>query len=211
MHARAIQHLRTRDPRLDAWIERLGPIKLPRKRSPDPFLALLETIAHQQLAGAAARAIWGRVLGLFPDGPPGPEQVLALPDDHLRSAGLSRHKAAAMKDIAARALAGEVPDAERIARMSEQDIKAQLTRIRGVGPWTVDMLLIFTLRRPDVLPLGDYGVQKGFQRLYGKRKLPTPKQLLAGAEAWRPYRTTAALYLWRIADAPKSPKGIATS
>jgi 3-methyladenine DNA glycosylase/8-oxoguanine DNA glycosylase len=87
--------------------------------------------------------------------------------------------------------------------MSEHDIKAQLTRIRGVGPWTVDMLLIFTLRRPDILPLGDYGVQKGFQLLYRKRKLPTPKQLLAGAEIWRPYRTTAALYLWRIADAPK--------
>jgi 3-methyladenine DNA glycosylase/8-oxoguanine DNA glycosylase len=203
MHARAIAHLRSRDPRLDAWIERLGPIKLPNRRSPDPFLALLETIAHQQLAGAAARAIWARVLQLFPEGPPAPEQLIALPDERLRGAGLSKAKAAAMKDIAARALAGEVPDATRIARMSELEIKEQLTRIRGVGPWTVDMLLIFTLRRPDILPLGDYGVQKGFQVLHGKRKLPTRKQLLAAAEVWRPHRTTAALYLWRIADAPK--------
>jgi 3-methyladenine DNA glycosylase/8-oxoguanine DNA glycosylase len=204
MHARAIHHLRTRDPRIGEWIERLGPLKLPSSRSRDPFLALLETIAHQQLAGAAARAIWARVLGLFPDGPPGPEHVIALPDEHLRGAGLSKAKTLSMKDIAARALAGEVPDAAGIARMSEQEIKQQLTRIRGVGPWTVDMLLIFTLRRPDILPLGDYGVQKGFQLLYRKRKLPTPKQLLAGAEIWRPYRTTAALYLWRIADAPKA-------
>lgn len=204
MHARAIQHLRTRDPRLAEWIERLGPVKLAARRSPDPFLALLETVVHQQLAGAAAKAIWTRVLGLFPAGGPDPKALLSLSDDHLRSAGLSKSKAAAMREIAARTLVGEVPDAESIRRLTEREIIAQLTRIRGIGPWTVDMLLIFTLRRPDILPVGDYGVRKGFQVLTRKRALPTPAQLVKGAELWRPYRTTAALYLWRIADQPKT-------
>jgi len=203
MHARAIQHLRTRDPRLAEWIERLGPVKLAARRSPDPFLALLETVAHQQLAGAAAKAIWTRVLRLFPEGGLDPKALLSLSDDQLRSAGLSKAKAAAMREIAARTLAGEVPNAENIRRLTEREIIAQLTRIRGIGPWTVDMLLIFTLRRPDILPVGDYGVRKGFQVLTRKRALPTPAQLLKGAELWRPYRTTASLYLWRIADQPK--------
>ncbi len=181
-------------------------VQLPARRTREPFPALLEAIAHQQLAGAAAKAIWNRVLGLFPEGRPDPLHLAGLSDEHLRGAGLSRNKALTMKEIAARALAGEVPDAKGIARMSEAQIAEQLTRIRGVGPWTVDMLLIFTLRRPDIMPLNDYGVRKGFQVLYRKRKLPTPKQLLASAECWRPYRTTAALYLWRIADAPKAGK-----
>jgi 3-methyladenine DNA glycosylase/8-oxoguanine DNA glycosylase len=181
-------------------------VQLPTRRTRDPFPALLEAIAHQQLAGAAAKAIWNRVLGLFPEGRPDPLHLTGLSDEHLRGAGLSRNKALTMKEIAARALAGDVPDAKCIAKMSEAEIAEQLTRIRGVGPWTVDMLLIFTLRRPDIMPLNDYGVRKGFQVLYRKRKLPTPKQLLASAECWRPYRTTAALYLWRIADAPKAGK-----
>lgn len=203
MHARAIQHLRTRDPRLAEWIERLGPVKLAARRSREPFLALLETVAHQQLAGAAAKAIWTRVVGLFPAGGLCPEALLSLSDDHLRSAGLSKAKAAAMREIAARTLAGEVPNAQSIGQLSEREIIAQLTRIRGIGPWTVDMLLIFTLRRPDILPVGDYGVRKGFQVLVRKRALPTPAQLVKAAELWRPYRTTASLYLWRIADQPK--------
>ncbi len=181
-------------------------VELPTRRGREPFSALLEAIAHQQLAGAAAKAIWKRVLDLFPEGRPDPHHLVALSDEHLRGAGLSRSKALSMKEIAARAIAGEVPDAKRIARMSEAEIVDQLTKIRGIGPWTVDMLLIFTLRRPDILPLNDYGVRKGFQVLYRKRKLPTPKQLLVSAECWRPYRTTAALYLWRIADAPKASK-----
>jgi len=206
VHARAVHHLRTQDPRLAEWIDRIGMVQLPRRGTPEPFHALLEAIAHQQLAGAAAKAIWTRVLALFPEGHPDPHHLLALSDEHLRGAGLSRSKALSMKAIAAQALAGEVPDAKRIACMSEGQIVDQLTKIRGVGPWTVDMLLIFTLRRPDVMPLNDYGVRKGYQVLYRKRKLPTPKQLLMSAECWRPYRTTAALYLWRIADAPKASK-----
>lgn len=206
MHFHAVNHLRAQDPRLAEWIDRIGMIQLPTRRAREPFPALLEAIAHQQLAGAAAKAIWNRVLNLFPEGRPDPHHLVALSDEHLRGAGLSRSKALSMKEIASRALAGDVPDAKRIARMSEAQIIDQLTQIRGVGPWTVDMLLIFTLRRPDIMPLNDYGVRKGYQVLYRKRKLPTPKQLLMSAERWRPYRTTAALYLWRIADAPKAGK-----
>jgi 3-methyladenine DNA glycosylase/8-oxoguanine DNA glycosylase len=113
-----------------------------------------------------------------------------------------------MKDIAHKALAGHVPDAKQIAKMSEKEIYDRLTQIRGVGPWTVDMLLIFTLRRPDILPSNDYGVRKGFQVLYRKRAMPSPKLLLKTAELWRPYRTTAALYLWRIADSSKQAKSL---
>jgi 3-methyladenine DNA glycosylase/8-oxoguanine DNA glycosylase len=206
MHLRAVNHLRDQDPRLREWIDRFGVIKLPLTRTREPYLALLEAIAHQQLAGAAARAIWTRVTALFDEGIPKPERLAALSEDELRSAGLSRSKALSMKDIAARTMSGHVPDAAGIRQMSEAQIYECLTQIRGVGPWTVDMLLMFTLRRPDVMPVTDYGVRKGYQVLYRKRSLPTPKQLLKSAELWRPYRTAAALYLWRIADAAKKPK-----
>jgi 3-methyladenine DNA glycosylase/8-oxoguanine DNA glycosylase len=195
--------LRQCDPRLAEWIDRIGPIKLPKRAPCEPYLALLESIAYQQLAGAAARAIWGRVLKLFEEGLPNAAALVALTDDHLRGAGLSRSKILAMRDIATKALAGDVPGAEEILKMAEADIYERLTKIRGVGPWTVDMLLIFTLRRPDIMPATDFGVRKGYQVLYRKRKMPTPKELLKAAEPWRPYRTTAALYLWRIAESPK--------
>lgn len=204
MHTLAVNHLREHDPRLRAWIDRIGVINLPARRSRDPYLALLESIAYQQLAGAAARTIWNRVLNLFEDSIPRPERLLDLSDDQLRSTGLSRSKAASMKAIATAGIAGRIPTPAQIARMPESAIRAQLTQIRGVGPWTVDMLLIFTLRRPDVMPLNDYGVLKGFQILRRKKTLPAPKQLLKSAELWQPYRTAAALYLWRIADARKS-------
>ena len=204
MHARAIDYLRRAEPRFAPWIERHGLIRLPERRSKDPFLALLETIVYQQLAGAAAKAIWTRVVALFPTGALDAAALLAMPDDDLRSAGLSRGKTLAMKAVAAAALAGALPDALRMRRMTEAQITAALTPIRGVGPWTVHMLLIFTLRRPDILPVGDYGIRKGFQMLYRKRALPTPRQLTLAAERWRPYRTAACLYLWRIASAPRA-------
>ncbi len=206
MHARAINHLRQQDPRLAEWIDRIGEIKLPTRRSQDPYLALLQSIAYQQLAGAAAKKIWERVLGLFGEEGPTPERLIALSEEELRAAGLSRSKAVSMRAIAAHHLAGEVPDSAGMKKLSEEEIHERLIRIRGVGPWTVQMLLIFTLRRPDVMPVTDYGVRKGFQVLYRKRAMPTPKQLLKAAERWRPYRTAAALYLWRIADAAKQTK-----
>lgn len=206
MHLRAINHLRSRDARLAELIDEIGIIKLPARRSRDPYLALLETIAYQQLAGSAAKKIWERVVALFDQEGPRPEKLIALGEEQLRSAGLSRSKAISMRDIAARTLSGQVPDAQRMKNMTDEDLFAALTQIRGVGPWTVEMLLMFTLRRPDIMPVTDYGIRKGFQMLYRKRQMPTPKQILKKAEVWRPYRTAAALYLWRIADSAKDKK-----
>ena len=131
-----------------------------------------------------------------------------MTDEHLRSAGLSRSKALAMKEICARVNAGKIPSAALIAQMPDADIYTQLMDIRGVGSWTVDMLMMFTLRRPDIMPVTDYGVRKGFQVLYRKRTMPSPKQLSTFSERWRPYRSVAALYLWRIADSAKKKKSL---
>jgi len=202
----AIRHLRKSDSRFDEWIDRIGPLQLSVPPVREPFVALLEYIAHQQLAGAAARAIWARVVGLFEDGVPCPKRIAEMSEAELRSAGLSRSKALAMKDICARVNAGKIPTAALIAQMSDADVYAQLMEARGVGAWTVDMLMIFTLCRPDVMPATDYGVRKGFQVLYRKRALPSPKQLLKFSEKWRPHRSVAALYLWQIAGTAKKPK-----
>jgi DNA-3-methyladenine glycosylase II len=202
----AIRHLRKSDARFAEWIDRIGPLQLPVPPVREPYVALLESVAHQQLAGAAARAIWARVIGLFEDGVPCPKRLAEMSEAELRSAGLSRSKALAMKDICVRVNAGKIPTAARIAQMSDADIYAQLMEARGVGAWTVDMLMIFTLCRPDVMPVTDYGVRKGFQVLYRKRALPSPKQLLKFSEKWRPHRSVAALYLWQIAGTAKKPK-----
>jgi DNA-3-methyladenine glycosylase II len=204
----AINHLRCCDPRLGDWIDRIGNLQLPRPEAREPYVALLETIAHQQLAGAAARAIWARVIALFENGVLCPRRLANMTEEHLRSAGLSRSKAVAMRDICARVNAGKIPSAVQIKQMSDAEIYAQLMEIRGVGSWTVDMLMLFTLCRPDVMPATDYGVRKGFQVLYRKRKLPTPKQLVKFSEKWRPHRSVAALYLWRIADSAKKKKSL---
>jgi DNA-3-methyladenine glycosylase II len=208
MPSRALSHLRRSDERLGEWIDRIGVIEFPRVAPQEPYLALLETIAHQQLAGAAARAIWTRVIALFDDGMLCPKQMAEMADDRLRSAGLSRGKTLSMKDICARMNAGKIPSAQLIGTMSDADIYAQLMEVRGVGPWTVDMLMMFTLRRPDIMPATDYGVRKGFQVLYRKRALPTPKQLLKHSARWSPHRSLAALYLWRIADSAKKKKSL---
>jgi DNA-3-methyladenine glycosylase II len=204
----AIDHLRRCDPQLGDWIDRIGMLQLPSPEAREPYVALLETIAHQQLAGAAARAIWARVTTLFENGVLCPRRLADMGEEQLRSAGLSRSKAVAMRDICARLNAGKIPSAVQIKQMSDAEIYAQLMEIRGVGCWTVDMLMLFTLRRPDVMPATDYGVRKGFQVLYRKRKLPTPKQLVKFTEKWRPHRSVAALYLWRIADSAKKKKSL---
>jgi len=200
------KHLSRRDPRLGEWIERIGPLSLPTPPLREPYVALLEAIAHQQLAGAAARAIWGRVLKLFEDGIPCSKRMADMTEEQLRSAGLSRAKALAMKDICDRVNAGKIPNTSMIGTMTDAEISAQLLEARGVGAWTVDMLLMFTLCRPDVMPVTDYGVRKGFQVLYRKRGLPTPKQLLKFSSVWEPHRSVASLYLWRIAESAKKPK-----
>jgi DNA-3-methyladenine glycosylase II len=206
MPTHAIRHLRQCDPRLSEWIERIGVLQFPTPPAREPYVALLETIAHQQLAGAAARAIWARVVGLFEDGVPCPKRLAQMTEEHLRTAGLSRSKALAMKEICTRVNAGMIPSAALIGQMSDTEIYERLIEVRGVGSWTVDMLMMFTLRRPDIMPVTDYGVRKGFQVLYRKRALPTPKQLLKLTEKWQPHRSVAALYLWRIAETAKIPK-----
>jgi 3-methyladenine DNA glycosylase/8-oxoguanine DNA glycosylase len=206
MAMHAIQHLRNCDPRLGEWIDRIGVLQFPTPQTREPYVALLETIAHQQLAGAAARAIWTRVIGLFEDGVPCPKRLVQMTEEHLRTAGLSRSKALAMKDICTRVNAGTIPSAALISQMPDTEIYELLMDVRGVGAWTVDMLMMFTLCRPDIMPVTDYGVRKGFQVLYRKRALPSPKQLLKLTEKWRPHRSVAALYLWRIADSAKKIK-----
>jgi 3-methyladenine DNA glycosylase/8-oxoguanine DNA glycosylase len=206
MPMHAIQHLRQCDPRLAGWIDRIGVLQFPTPQAREPYVALLEIIAHQQLAGAAARAIWARALGLFEDGVPNPKRLVKMTEEHLRTAGLSRSKALAMKDICTRVNAGTIPSAALIGQLSDTEICERLMEVRGVGSWTVDMLMMFTLCRPDIMPVTDYGVRKGFQVLYRKRALPTPKQLLKLTEKWRPHRSVAALYLWRIAETAKKAK-----
>jgi len=202
MRTTAVDHLRQTDARLKPWVDQIGPIKLPPRRNRDPYPALLESIVYQQLHATAALAIWTRVLALFADRNPLPDRIMRITDEQLRAAGLSRSKAVAMRSVAEAAMDGGIPDERRIARMPDSEIYEQLTRIRGIGPWTVDMLLIFTLRRPDVMPLNDYGIRKAFKLVYRKKSLPTTRQLLEISQRWRPYRTTAALYFWRIADTP---------
>jgi 3-methyladenine DNA glycosylase/8-oxoguanine DNA glycosylase len=164
------------------------------------FDSLSESIVYQQLTGKAAATIFERVRDLFPDRRFGPSDILATPDDVLRSAGLSRAKAKALRDLAQKTVDGAVPEVGRLRRMSDDQIVDALTPIRGIGRWTVEMMLIFRLGRPDVLPVDDYGVRKGYAALHGLSALPTPKQLAQCGERWRPFRSVAAWYLWRAVD-----------
>ena len=202
MPKRAIDHLRRCDDRLGEWIDRIGVLQLPVPEAREPYVALLETIAHQQLAGAAARSIWARVIGLFEDRVPCSRRLVDMPEEHLRSAGLSRSKAMAMRDICAKVNAGEIPDAVKIKQMSDTDIYALLTDIRGVGSWTVDMLMMFTLCRPDIMPVTDYGVRKGMQRLYKLRELPNKEAMRRRARKWEPWSSVASWYMWRCCELP---------
>jgi 3-methyladenine DNA glycosylase/8-oxoguanine DNA glycosylase len=198
----AAEHLRGQDRKLAKFIDRVGPFRLRPAELQSPFEALLESIVYQQLTGKAAATILARVVALFrPRRFPKPEDVLERPDDDLRGAGLSRSKTAALKDLAGKTLEGVVPRSVRdLEKLSDAEIVERLTAVRGIGPWTVEMLLIFRLARPDVLPATDYGVRKGFAKVRGLRELPAPKDLLAYGERWRPYRSVASWYLWRVLD-----------
>ena len=198
-------HLAATDPRMAALIARSRPFQVTLDPSLRPFDALAESIAYQQLSGKAAATIFGRVRALFPRRKFfSPELVLATRDETFRAAGLSRGKTAAIKDLAAKTLDGTVPTRAALTRMSDEEIITRLTTVRGIGRWTVEMLLLFDLGRPDVWPVDDYGVRKGYAKTFGKKKLPTPKELLVIGERWRPYRSAAAWYFWRALDAPVS-------
>ena len=211
MSTQALAVLAARDARLAFAIELLGPY-VHRARRGSPYEALLSAIVHQQLHGKAAATIVGRLRALYPGVRyPTPEELLATPDAALRGAGLSRAKLLAMKDVAARTLDGTVPDRRRLARLPDAAIIERLVTIRGVGRWTAEMLLIFTLGRPDVLPVDDFGIRHGFRLLYAKRSEPTPRSLAAFGERWAPYRTTASWYLWRWVDHVREQRAAAAN
>jgi DNA-3-methyladenine glycosylase II len=203
---RAVRALREADPVWAQVIAQVGPCRLEPARW-SPFEALLRSIVYQQLSGRAAATIFGRVKALFGRRAPSAKALLVLPDEALRGAGLSRNKALAVRDLAARVLDGTVPDAQEIQRLPDAEIVSRVTLIRGVGEWTAQMLLIFNLGRPDVLPTADLGIQKGLAKAWGLRRLPAPKQVARRGEAWRPHRTVASWYLWRVLELPPGPLG----
>jgi DNA-3-methyladenine glycosylase II len=198
----ALRHLR-RDAVLKRVIRQVGDCTLkPARRQ--PYEALVRAIAHQQVHGRAAEAILGRFIALCPEpGFPTPEAVLALPPEAMRAAGLSANKVLAIRDIAEKAALGVIPNRAAARRLSDEVLIERLVALRGVGRWTVEMLLIFTLGRADILPVDDFGVREGYRVAAGLPDQPKPKVLAEIGEAWAPYRTTAAWYLWRAADLAK--------
>ena len=208
----AVAHLRVSDAKLGSLIERAGPFTLRLDPSPSPFESLLESILYQQLHGKAAATIHRRVLEYF-GGDPSPQLLLDTPDEPLRAAGVSGNKIKALRDLAARTLDGTVPTHAAIKKMSDAEILARLTEVRGIGPWTVEMLLIFRLGRPDVLPATDYGVRKGYAltflripktRPLAAEDLPLPEVLLKRGKRWAPFRSVASWYMWRACDLAKA-------
>jgi DNA-3-methyladenine glycosylase II len=200
-HDQAVALLCERDPKLANLIGRVGEFRLKLDPAATPFEALSESIIYQQISGRAAAVIAGRFCERLGDGRfPSPERVLEAPDQVLREVGLSRGKAAALKDLAAKSLDGTVPGMRRLRAMEDEEVVERLTVVRGIGRWTAEMFLIFRLGRPDVLPVHDYGVRKGFQRAFRTREIPEPESVARRGERWRPFRTVASWYLWRALD-----------
>jgi DNA-3-methyladenine glycosylase II len=193
---KAIHHLKKSDPVLRAIIERIGPCRM--EFEPPEFHSLAESILYQQLNGKAAATIFERFVALAGD-PPTPEGILKLSDEQLRSVGLSKQKSAYLKDLSEKTKAGLL-DFSRLADLPDAEVIEHLTQVKGIGVWTAQMFLMFTLKRPDVLPTGDYGVQAAMKKHYKKRKMPKPKDMEKIARAWSPYRSVACWYLWRSLD-----------
>ena len=195
-------HLARHDRRLGAWMKRLGPLPAePRWRKPfDPVDALARAILFQQLSGKAAATIVGRVEAAIGSTRLHHDTLGRIDDAALRACGVSGNKALALRDLAAREAAGQIPDLRRMSTMHQDQIVAALVPVRGIGRWTVEMMLMFRLGRPDVLPVDDLGIRKGAQKVDRLEAMPTPKELAARGEKWGPYRTYASLYLWKIAD-----------
>ena len=203
MHTEAEAHLSKRCPVMRRLIKAHGPCKLvPQMRS--PYEALISAVAHQQLHGNAAEAILRRFKSLFPKNRfPKPEQVLATEETSLRGCGFSMGKLLAIRDIAAKTLSGQIPTRAAAIKLDDAELIERLVEVRGVGRWTVEMLLIFTLGRSDVFPSDDYGVRNGWRVAKKLDEMPKPKEVRLLAERWQPHRTLAAWYLWRAADAAK--------
>ncbi len=197
-HVEAHAHLSKIDKHLARVIAQVGGFRFKLDECDSVYESLLEAIMHQSIAGKAAQAIFARIKALGPNGNcPTPEELLRVPKQKLRKAGLSKAKVAAVRDLAQKTIDGVVPTIEDAEKMSDQELVDRLISVRGIGPWTVEMFLIFRLGRPDVLPIHDYGVQKGYAITYRKRKIPKPKELLKFGERWRPYRSVASWYMWR--------------
>lgn len=194
------------EPKFAAVVAAAGPCRLRRKDSFDVFPSLAEAIVSQQLSGKAAATIFGRIPAVFGGAAfPSPRQILDAAPDALRPAGVSGAKAAAIRDLAAKVLDGTVPDAAALHALGDEEIVARLTQVRGIGRWTVEMLLVFDLGRLDLFPVDDLGVRTGFQRLF-RRPGAKPAEMVRRAERWRPHRSVATWYLWRVLDAPGAPR-----
>jgi len=199
---RALKHLRSNDENMARLIKVVGSFRMELKQTHDVFTSLAEAIVYQQLHGKAAATIYGRLCALFPksiEGPT-PQQILRASDEKLRGAGLSQAKMLALRDLAQKVRDGVLPTLEEIHQLDDEAIIDSLIQVRGIGRWTAEMLLMFRLGRPDVLPVDDYGIRKGFAIAFGQDDMPTRKQLQQAGEAWRPYRTVASWYLWRAND-----------
>lgn len=204
MNAAALKHLSAVDPVMRRLIREVGPCTLEHEPWRSPFQSLVQAVAHQQLNGTAANTILTRFKKLFPGRRfPKPADLANVTDEQIRACGFSHAKIRAIRDLAEKTLSGVVPTSRQIGRLSDDEIIARLTEVRGVGRWTVEMLLIFQLGRENILPADDFGVRSGFRVAYKKRALPKPKALLAHGKRWQPHATTAAWYLWRAADAAK--------
>lgn len=194
----ALRHLSERDEQIKLLITETAAFRIDVEDGQSPYEVLMEAIAYQSISGKAAATIFGRIKALGENGrPPTPEKMLEIPTAKLRKAGLSGAKAAAMKDLAKKTLAGIVPTHDEALKLSDEELVQRLVSVRGIGAWTVEMFLIFRLGRPDVLPIHDLGVKKGWSVAYGKKHMPSPKELLKFGERWRPYRTVASWYMWR--------------
>jgi DNA-3-methyladenine glycosylase II len=193
---KAVNHLKKCDPVLRAIIERVGPCRM--EYGLPEFCSVAEAIVYQQLNGKAAVTIFKRFAGLAGE-PLTPEGILKLSDEQLRSVGLSKQKSAYLKDLAAKTAAGLL-DFSRLPELTDEEVIQHLTQVKGIGVWTAHMFLMFSLRRPNVLPTGDYGVQVAIRKHYRKRKLPKPKDMEKIAKAWEPYRSVACWYMWRSLD-----------
>jgi 3-methyladenine DNA glycosylase/8-oxoguanine DNA glycosylase len=203
--AAACRELAARDPALGAIIERVGGDGFVSRPSRSAFESLTHSIVYQQLSGKAAETIFGRFRALYDsESFPAPERVIATPHCRLRGAGLSEAKARSIRDLAEHAARGEIPDIAELRRMSPEMIIERLTVVRGIGRWTVEMLLLFRIGHPDVLPAHDLGIRKGLARIQRRSELPEPEAVMRRGERWRPYRSVASWYLWRAAELPRA-------
>ena len=197
----AVAHLRSHDAIMAGLIDQIGPFNFTPHRTNNLFEALLRSIVYQQLHGKAAATILGRVHSVLePHGGPSPSAFATATDEQLRAAGLSRAKLAAIRDLAAKCIDGTVPSWRDAKKLEDNELITRLTTVRGIGPWTVHMLLIFHLGRPDVMPTGDFAIRLAFKKLYRKRSDPKPEAILKLARCWQPYRSVASWYLWRSLD-----------